>query len=234
MREVLLKLIELQKIDSRLDTLRARRGDFPERLKKQRIHAESLEADIKKENARYQEIEKEIKRLNAEIEDVKVKLAKYREQLYLVTTNKEYDALQYEMDVIKEIINKNENSILELEEEKIELEESIKRNTISFENTMKDIEKSQVQLDKALAETTDEEEKLIPQREACVSKIDPQYLNTYNRFRKRRNGHGIIQVKRSACGSCYYHLPPQTMIEIRNMDKFMTCPNCGIYLYWEE
>jgi len=114
--------------------------------------------------------------LATEIGDVKVKLGKYKDQLYLVTTNKEYDALQHEMDSIKEIINQNENTIIELEDEKIEIEERIKRNSISFDNVSQDLAKSTKDLEKALTATMDEEKKLEPVREKIISEISPSHL----------------------------------------------------------
>ena len=160
--------------------------------------------------------------------DVKVKLGKYKDQLYLVTTNKEYDALQHEMDSIKEIINQNENTIIELEDEKIEIEERIKRNSISFDNVSQDLAKSTKDLEKALTATMNEEKKLATVREKIISEISPSHLFTYNRFRKARNGKGIVMVQRNACGSCFNQLPPQTEIEVIKMVEFVSCPNCGM------
>ncbi|MFQ6610440.1 MAG: zinc ribbon domain-containing protein [Fidelibacterota bacterium] len=159
---------------------------------------------------------------------------RYKEQLYLVTTNKEYDALQKEMDNTRETINSHENILLELEDEKVNLEETIKRNTISYEELSKTLEKNQIELDNALAETIDEENRLTPIREDLAGTIERSYLFTYNRFREARGGKGIISVTRNACGLCYNHLPPQMIVEIRQNDKFVNCPNCGIYLYWED
>ena len=53
-------------------------------------------------------------------------------------------------------------------------------------------------------------------------------------MRNGRRGIGIISVHKNACGSCYNVLPPQTVIEIRNAQKVITCHTCGIILFWEN
>ena len=234
MKKELLKLIQLQEVDDQLDTLRAKRGDLPDKLTKLKSQIDQLETSISNGNERLEVINKDLSKYSAEIEDSQAKLNRYKDQLYLVTTNKEYDALQQEMDNTREIINSHENVLLELEDEKVNLEESLKRNMISFEELSKTFAKNQIDLDNALAETIDEENRLTPIRDDLAGTIKRSYLFTYNRFRDARGGKGIISVARSACGLCYNHLPPQMIVEIRQNDKFITCPNCGIYLYWED
>ncbi len=234
MKNELLKLIQLQDIDNQLDALRAKRGDLPEKLTRLKTQIKLLDISISEGNERLEVINSELQQLNTEIDDIRIKLNRYKDQLYLVTTNKEYDALQHEMDTTRETINTHENTILDLEDEKIKLEETVKRNSISFEEINSTFKKSQIDLDKAMAETIDEENRLTPIRKGLADKIDKNYLNTYNRFRNARGGRGIINVTRSACGLCFNHLPPQTIIEIKQNNKFITCPNCGIYLFWED
>lgn len=234
MEKVKKQLVDLQDIDNQLDKLRAKRGDLPERLKKLESQSALILTNIADDKTRIRAINKDLKHLSTEIEDVKVQLEKYKNQLYLVTTNKEYDALQHEMDNIKEIVNNNENTILESEEEKIELEERVKRNSISSENIIRDLTKSKNDLENALTNTIDEEQRLEPMREGLAASIDKSILFTYERFRKARKGKGIVKMRRDSCGSCFNQLPPQTAIEVKKREALISCPNCGMLLYAEE
>ena len=76
------------------------------------------------------ELEKENRKLKSEIEDGEVNLAKYKEQLFLVNSNKEYDALNNEIDHLKKIISESEEKYILFEEEKETLLELKKSNEI--------------------------------------------------------------------------------------------------------
>ena len=53
-------------------------------------------------------------------------------------------------------------------------------------------------------------------------------------LRKSRNGIGIMNMISGACGSCYTQLPRQTIIEIKENISIISCPNCSIYLFFNE
>ena len=69
--------------------------------------------------------------MTAKIDDSDEKLKKYKDQLYLVSSNKEYDALMLEIDHIKTFLDGVENNILDLEEQKNTLEEKNKSELLS-------------------------------------------------------------------------------------------------------
>ena len=59
-------------------------------------------------------------------------------------------------------------------------------------------------------------------------------MSTYNRLREARGGMGIINISLNACGACYTQLPKQTIIEVKENSSIISCPNCSIYLFFEE
>ncbi len=95
------KLIELQDIDTRLYEIEELKGGLPEKVKTLATQIENLKTENDESSTRIDEIAKEVRSAAQIIEDGSVKLAKYKEQLYLVTSNKEYDALLKEIDLIK-------------------------------------------------------------------------------------------------------------------------------------
>ncbi len=227
------QLIELQKIDTRLNEIDELKGDLPEKVKKLTGKVSALTAENEENQIRIEEIEKEIRILSTVIEERTDQLKKYKEQLYLVTSNKEYDALLKELDVVKNDIGESETALLKFDEEKSTLNELIKSNDLNLETIKADLGKSSKTLKTALKETDAEEKDLIQQREKFVVDIDARSLKEYDRFRIARDGNGIIELTRGACGSCYYSLPPQIVIEIKRRNKMLKCPSCGIYLFYD-
>ena len=91
-------------------------------------------------------------------------MTKYKDQLYLVKSNKEYDALSKEIDHMKATISESESVQIQYEEEKTELEENIKLNGNKIESTSESLNSNRTELKSAMAETTHEQEELESNR----------------------------------------------------------------------
>ena len=134
---------------------------------------------------------------------------------------------------MKTTISESETDQLQLEEEKIELEETIKLNMNKIESTSELLINNQIELKSAIAETTHEQEELESNRDILYKDIEPIYLTTYEKLRNARDGVGMASIIGSACGGCYSQLPPQIVIEIKENKQIITCPSCSILQFWD-
>ena len=233
MKQTLEQLIKLQEIDLRLLEIKEYMGDLPSIVESQEIKIVTIQSENKQKQDRITQIDKDIRHHESEIEDFSTKLEKYKEQLFLVKSNKEYDAISHEIDHMKTTILESENMQLQFEEEKTELEEIIKLNTNKIESTEESLSNNRIELQSALAETTHEQEKLESNRNILYEDIESTYLSTYETLRNARDGVGMASIIGSACGGCYSQLPPQTVIEIKENKQIITCPNCSILQFWD-
>ena len=232
MKQTLEQLIKLQEIDQRLLEIKEHMGDLPVTVETQELEVASLQSENEQKQSRIEEIEKEIRHHESEIEDFTTKLEKYKEQLFLVKSNKEYDAISQEIDHMKGTISDSESVQITFEEEKLELEENIKLNTNKIGNVVESLTNNRSELDATMAETTHEQKKLESNRNMLYNDIEPNYLNVYETLRKARNV-GMASISGGACGGCYSQLPPQTVIEIKENKQILTCPNCGVLQFWD-
>ncbi len=233
MKQTLEQLIKLQEIDQRLLEIKEHMGDLPVTVESQELEVASLQSGNEQKLNRIEEIEKDIRHHEAEIEDFTIKLGKFKEQLFLVKSNREYDALSQEIDHMKAAITESEDVQLKFEEEKMELEENIKLNTNKIETTSESLTSNRADLQSALAETTHEQEELESNRSVIFDKIEPSYLNAYETLRNARDGVGMVSIIGRACGGCYSQLPPQTLIEIKENNKIISCPSCSVLQFWD-
>ena len=68
----------------------------------------------------------------------------------------------------------------------------------------------------------------MEQAEIYRAKIEPRLLTAFERIRKNaRNGLGIVQIERDACGGCFSTIPPQRQLDIRLHKKIIVCEACG-------
>ena len=233
MNQTLEQLIQLQEIDQRLQDIRETMGDLPGTVETQELEVASLQSENELKQERVTQIEKDIRHHETEIADFTAKLTKYKEQLFLVTSNKEYEAISQEIDHMKTTISESESVQFKFEEEKAELDEAIKLNTNKIESIFESLSGNRTELDEALKETTQEQCKLEKNRTSLHKAIEVNYLNTYERLASARDGVGMESIIGQACGGCYSNLPPQTAIEIKENKKIITCPGCSIFLFWD-
>ena len=233
MNQTLEQLIKLQEIDHRLLEIKEHMGDLPLTVKSQELEIAGFQTENEQKNSRIIQIDKDIRHHMSEIEDFSIKLGKYKEKLFLVKSNKEYDAINHEIDHMKTTISESETVQIQFEEEKIELEEAIKLNSNKIETTSELLTNNRTELQSAMEETTHEQEELVSNRNILYQDIEPVYLSTYEKLRNARDGVGMESIIGSACGGCFSQLPQQTVIEIKENKQIITCPSCDILQYWD-
>ena len=233
MNQELEKLISLQGIDSKISDIKSLAGDLPQRVKEKEEALVNMKAELVDIEQRLDEIEKKNRKIKAETEDGQVNLNKYKDQLFLVKSNKEYDALNQEIDHLKNILSESEEKYISFETKKEELLETKKVNETDIESLDETLVSERKKLDLAFQDSNAELEELSKEREKIANHIDPLHMKTYDKLRNAR-GFGVAALIDSCCGSCYSTLPPQTVVEIKSNDILLSCPSCSVYLYWEE
>ena len=180
------------------------------------------------------EISSDVNKISASIDDNNVKLNKLKDQLYLVKSNKEYDALNFEIDHLKELIQTSEDKVIELEENKENIENNNKNQASDIDDFQKTLNDKNTELSVAISNTEKEESELNKSRLNVIDTIEAKFLSSYNMLREAKDGIGIINICSNACGACFTQLPKQTVIEVKENSNIVSCPNCSIYLFFEE
>lgn len=234
MKESLRRLIKLQEIDTQLMDIEEQKGDLPAAVERLTRDVDQLLDNLTTRGERSEEIEKESRLLQGQLESTREQLKKYQEQLLLVSTNRQYDALMAEIDNAKNILDEGEYHLLELSEESQRLVDEVKADEMDVERKREELGIQQESLKKMIAATEAEKKSLQNERKKLVASIESQYLRAYERIRAARDGIAVAELSRGSCGVCYNRVPPQQQVEIRAMDKIITCESCGIILFQEN
>ena len=227
------QLEKLQEVDSALIELEYLKGDLPKEVQELTRKSEELTSSIQQNQERLKEIEMEIRRIHGMEADRKEKMDKLQEQLYLVKTNRQYDALMSEIDHLKAEIDEEELRELELSDENDRLEEQVKLDRLESERIASELQERKAELEKTISSTEKEHRELMQQRETLTPRIDVQYVAIYDRVRDARDGLAVVPVVDHACGGCHSRLTSQSIVEIRNGDSIVQCPVCRRILYWK-
>jgi predicted nucleic acid-binding Zn-ribbon protein len=233
--EKLVNLYRLQRVDSSIDQIEILRGELPMEVK-------DLEDEVQGLVNRQTRIEEEINGITEFIEDKKAAikesealLAKYEQQSDNVKNNREFEAINKEIEMQGLEVKLAEKHIRDANEElaeKVKTLENAKKNIATKDGVLTH---KKSELEKIIADTEIEEKELRAKSDEARTHIDERLLYSYDRIRNSyRNGLSVVAVERDACGGCFNSIPPQRQSEIRLHKKIIVCENCGRILVEAE
>ena len=224
----LVALYTLQQVDSKIDEIRAYRGNLPLEIQDMEDEIAGLEtriANFKEESKKHQ---KDIADYKIKIKETEALIKKYEDQQNNVRNNREYDSLTKEIEYqqldnqlsekrIKEITAKDNEVAVKVAEAQMRLTE--------LKSSLKD-KKDELH---SLVEGTEKEEEQLLQRSAeCEKLVEDRLLVAYKRIRKNaRNGLAVVGIFDEACGGCFNRIPPQHQLDICSHKKIIVCEYCG-------
>ena len=227
-------LVELQGIDTKLKDLNDLLGDLPSKVEGLNEQEESINNSLKNNKKRLKELEVELHKGEVFISQLDDKVNTLKDQLFLVTNNKQYDALMKEVDHIKNKKSDFENQAIEYLEEKEDLMNSVNTMEAELKDLSNDLSKRREKLETAILNSADEKSVLEKKRQDKIDKIDLNTISVYDKVMGARGGLAVVQLEGSGCGGCGSHIPPQTIAEVRAGEGTHRCDICGRFLYNQE
>lgn len=233
--ERLTSLISLQKIESKLDELHILKGELP-------MEVADLEDEIQGLYARQNRIEEEINGIVQFIEQKKeiikeaqALIAKYEKQSENVKNNREFEAINKEIEMQQLEEKLAEKHIRDTNEEMGEKITALDKAKKAIEAKDGSLKTKKDELEKIIATTEKEEKHYNKTAAEARANVEPRILTSYEKIRKSyRNGLSVVPIVREACGGCFYSIPPQKQSEVRQRKKVIICENCGRVLVDEE
>jgi predicted nucleic acid-binding Zn-ribbon protein len=227
-------LVKLQEIDTAIMEIEELQGDLPSKVEELTTTMSQLESSITTGESRLTEIELEIRKLQTLEQERKDKIAKLQDQLYLVKTNREYDAFMAEIDHLKGQLDEEEMRELELSEEKDQVSEKLETDKIDNEEMSQQLGTQKQELESRIADTEEEHTELVSKREDLAKNIDNPNLSLYDRVSSAREGVAVVPILNQACGGCHSRIPSQLEAVIRSGERMTQCNTCRRILYWVE
>ncbi len=224
-------LIKLQDIDSNISGTSAFLDVVPARLEaidRQIRDTAEIVAQAKEKLVANQ---KKRRDYEGEVKEIRTHIAKFKRQLNDVKTNKEYSALQKEIEDTELGAGRIEEEILREMIAADDIEREIKAA-----NARQTEEKGRIgkEREAILAEQKDLEARkaeLIKEREAVLPEIPPDQLRIYLRITKRLNGVAMSPVTDDFCSLCQMRVRPQVLNDLLGRNALITCEACGRILY---
>ena len=223
-------LVELQNIDTQLEDLNSLLGNLPKMVEELNQKENDLLSKIEENKIKLKNINLSSNKSETSNSQIDEKINKLTDQLFLVTNNKQYDALTNEIEHLQDQKSNHETDLLTYIEEKDILEKQIVDDEKLCEELKEDLNNRRGKLEKAMSETAEEKEALEKSRSEKVSEIDQNIIQIYTKVISARSGVAVVSLSGDSCGGCGAALPPQKASEVRSGEPHR-CDSCGRFLY---
>ena len=234
MQESLRALLELQKTDQDLHELEQYKVDIPNQLETMETVQSEAESRLTDQETKVADIDKNRRQYERDLQAAQEQIKKYQGQLYSVKTNKEYDALQAEIQAQKNRISELEDAILQLISDAEAEQEALETIRGETESLIERFSEERTTLQSRLSAVDEDVAVKMDERKRMATRVENQVLKVYDRIRRNLRGMTVVPVKKGACSGCFHVIPLQVVMQIRQGRKLVSCESCGRILILEE
>ena len=227
-------LIDLQHIDLKIHGLDKKMHKIPLQIEELQKGSDIQKREYEVKAQATEDIEKGKRKKELELETKESGLAKLKNQLLSIKTNREYQAFLHEIELAKAEVSHLEEDILLLIEDSESAKEQIKKARIELEQNGKQINKQKQEQEKELERLAQEKQALESQKKTIQQQIPQELLKRYNKIREYRDGLAVVSVKEGSCQGCFMSLMPQLFQEVRQNSDIYYCPHCNRIVYFKE
>jgi predicted nucleic acid-binding Zn-ribbon protein len=146
---------------------------------------------------------------------------------------KELQALQREIDQIRQANGEAEEELLVVMVEIDGLKGEIKAKQETLLAAQQDWQQKQEALQAQIAAIDQAVDKASIRRQSIAEEIDASLMSRYELIFSRRGGTAVVEVNGGICQGCYMNIPPQLWNEIIRSEKVNLCPSCQRILHYK-
>lgn len=233
--EKLLDLYTLQYTSTQLDNINKLKGELPLEV----MDMEDEISGLEKRKQRFQEqidsLGNDIRGHQENILNANASIEKYNTQLDNVKNNREYEALQKEIEYQTLEAKLSEKKINEITEKLEKAKETLEELDKVIEEKKGELEKKKTELEEIIQKTEKKVGTLTRKIARLERGVDARLLTAFHALRNRfKDGLAVVTVTRGACGGCFNMVPPQMKIEISQKKEIIACENCGRVLIADD
>lgn len=225
-------LIELQALDSALESARKRLADFPtaEKVSSQQVAAATAALDTTR--TAFNDSSAARKLVEKDVAGVDARMTRFEEHKAAVKTNEQFHALQHEMEMGKQEKAELEERVLILMMDA----DTLAAHVNAAEAVLADANKALAAMkaahakDQAVLEA--EIARLLAERASKTPGVDKATLAKYETLLKGRKGIAIASMVNGGCTACHMGLRPAVQAAVKRNDALNTCENCQRLLYF--
>lgn len=228
------KLLDLQRVDQEIASLRRDLDSLPQEEAKRRKRLDDLERQRLEKKDRSDKAEMEVRSLEKGVKGSDEEIKKLNERLGIVRNNAEYQATLFQIESVKRERDQMSEQCLELLDKqdgiKAEAEAAVKAvagEKAVFEAFLVEAQKLREVRGKDVA-------KVAEKRSALCDGIPPELLTDYSRLFGTRNSLAVCSVEGGYCQGCYNRITTNDLARLMGGSSVVQCDSCQRILYLER
>lgn len=231
MKDLLDDLIALQNVE--IEIFKAEDGlrELPKEIEEIDSIIQARKSSLDAADEEIKNFEEKKTPLEAELQENQTILDAADARIKKIKTNKEYLALQREIDLAKK-------RKADIEEQLLNIMDKIEKKVSEKERIQKSFNADRVILDEKkekvlaqMAELDDVLKEYLGKDEKLRTDVDQSLLSKYDRIRQSKKGLAVVECIEGVCKGCHMHIPPQLFNELVRGDRLIICPTCQRILY---
>lgn len=226
------RLIRLQHIEDDAEMARRAIKSIPDRRAAAEQTVQIRQAELDRANARLAESAATRRVLEKDLAMQQGRLAKFKDQLMGVKTNREYTAMQHEIATADSEVRRLEDLVLENLLEGDELaasvaaaQEALATASQQAADMARTLDTEQVSLEAAIADAA-------RRRDEVARDLDRAWLEVFDSLLPKRARLAVVEARDGHCTVCHVRLRPQIYNQIRLNDAVIQCDSCQRLLFY--
>jgi predicted nucleic acid-binding Zn-ribbon protein len=226
-------LIDLQRLESTIADARSRIAAHPQRLADADARLALATQALDGARQRLKDSQEARRALEKDAAIYQGRLTKFKDQLASVKTNREYQAMQHEIETAQKDLGVAEEKVLERMMEADGLAGDVKQAETSFAADRKEVEAEKKLLHDELASVEASLKAASEARAALLKNLEPRLVATFEQVARVRKGVAVTTATRDGlCSVCHVRLRPQVFQLVRQNDGIIQCDSCQRILYY--
>jgi uncharacterized protein len=227
------RLLKLQQLDTTIDEARREIAAHPQRLADADARLSAATQALEAAKQRLKTSQDSRRDLEKEAAVFQGRLTKFKEQLSAVKTNREYTAMQHEIEAAQRDLGAVEEKVLErmMEADAVAADVNQAEAALAAQKKAIEAEKKTIADDLAIVEASlkDASEK----RAALIAQTDAALISRFEQVAKVRKGVALSRATYDGlCTACHVRLRPHVFQQIRQNDTIIQCDSCQRIMYY--
>ena len=227
MKKQLEILIQMQKLDKIIGEKNILTKELPQQLNSLKQSLKDADETVAATKSELDENLKDQKLRELDIAENNTKIAKYKNQLLTIETNKEYKALNSEINHLEKKNSGIDDNLIGLMEAESELKERLEEEKKSQKKASDELKANEEKLEKEIQEVQKDIEDLKGKRNVLAVELPRDLIRSYAALIKNKNRKAVAFNDNNACSGCGYTIRPQVAIDIKEGESVIYCESCG-------
>jgi predicted nucleic acid-binding Zn-ribbon protein len=228
-----MSLLQLQQSDVKVRELETAATQLPAKLDPLRRDLAKLQGMLDAERAKLGETETWRKQQQDLLDREREALKAAQNKLNASKNTKEYGAANREVENKRKSISDREAELKKISEAASTSTGQLAARDKDVDGVRDELAQSEAGIADQMASITSQLEEARKTRDEARSKVEKQWLKTYDTLTSKR-GYAVAPVIKGVCQGCHMALPPQLNNILARMESIETCPRCARLVYRKE